>query len=363
MAWNDVPAKDDIALRYQAYYVRLNALRQFLSPLSAQMFETAWDAISSDDMRNFRRSAIAGQVMADLIRALGLDEITEVDIPVGSWFVHSGVTTYAASSNGRQSAFIALSDGQLLEGAVWPDCRITATARANMDGKDDVSLVVGRRISKSRFDLVAAGYRDPIAHFYGTGLSETGNGSHLPSLELPPHGFMNQLPSIGIRDTPDFGTLAYAVADTVKRFSVAVQRQGAWKLLYEKDGKPAHESRHQSLFRLFSHLTFSALDIVLHPNADHGRGPTDLTLALREAVHVAEFKKDNSPGKIVHGLQVQLPRYLESAGTIFGTYIVMCHERTVAEVSEIIRDKNPEDFVIEVFVIDCRRQRSASKAE
>jgi hypothetical protein len=363
VAWNDVPAKDDDALSFQAYYVRLNALRQFLPPLSSQLFEIAWDQMASQKMLEFRRSALAGIVIADLIRALGLDEVTAVDTPVGSWFVHSGVTTYRHQDDGEQMASIDMGDGHVLESVVRPDCRVTSSAAVNMQGEDDVSLVVGRRTSDDRFDLIAAGYRDPIAHLKRATTRGTRSDLHILDRQWTSTAALPRLlPNVRF-EQPDELNLAFAVKDTVDRFALAVQKQGAWKLLHDSNGEPAHETRHQGMFRLFSQLSFGALGIMIHPNADHGRGATDMTLTLHDAVHIVEFKKDSSPAKLLHGLQHQLPHYMSAAGTLFGSYLVMCHEREPEQVTEILDGTvKGSDLAISVYSIDCRPQPSASKA-
>jgi hypothetical protein len=158
---------------------------------------------------------------------------------------------------------------------------------------------------------------------------------------------------------PDAAVLAHAVEDAAKHFITEVQDGGAWKMLYD-NGEPAHEARHQALFRVFAKLAFTGLGILIHPNADHGSGSTDLTLSLGQARHVVEFKKDSAPNKILHGLNIQLPAYMRSAGADFGTYVVMCHTRDPDEVREITGSVG--DPSIFVHTVDCRPRRSASKA-
>ncbi len=361
MAWNGVPAAEDENLSFQAYYVRLNALRQFLSPLGRQMLDAVWESEGSDVMRSFRRSAVIGLVAGDLIRALGLREVTEYPPAIGDWFVHSGVTSYAAASDGNQLATIRLQGGDSITSVVRPECRITNSAAVNMVEQDDVSLVVGRLLSPKKFDLVIAGYRDPLFSLKDTDLLSLSVGQSMLDRLAEENPFPNVLPTVKIESTPDYAALAYAVKDTVERFTEAVEKQGAWRHLYDQNGKPAHETRHQGLFKLFSQLTFGALRISVHPNADHGVGATDLTLDLGEAAHILEFKKDTSTAKILHGLQVQLPRYMDAASTIFGSYVVMCHERDSREVAETIRSAVVPNHVIDTYVVDCRRQTSASK--
>jgi hypothetical protein len=361
VAWNEVPAKDDEHLSIGAYYVRLNALRAFLSPLSVQMFDIGWNVASSSDMKNLHRSALVGMVLADLIRAFSFEEITQAEIPVGSWFVHSGETVYSNYREGRATASIILPDGRTLKSIVRSDCQFTASAIGNMADVDDVSFVVGRRIAAEKFDLVGAGYREALATLRQGRTIELSPSGHLLDRGWDASLLPKVLPSVDV-GIPDDRLLALAVKDTAEFFASAVRDQGAWRMLYGDDGRPAHETRHQSLFRMFSQLTFAALGIGIHPGADHGRGPTDLTLVLRDAVHIVEFKKDTNQSHVLHGLQVQLPLYMQSAGTEMGTYVVLCHSKTDAEATELLRGHLPVGLAIQTFVVDCRPQKSASKA-
>jgi hypothetical protein len=162
VAWNDIPAKDDAFLRIQAYYARINILQQTLSPLSLTVFDSAWESLGSGESREMRRSRFIGEIAADLVRAGALDEAAEVVPDIGRWFVHSGVTSYRGLGGGTQRATIDLPGKVTLNGLMRPECCITNTAMTNMAEDDDVSFVVGRRTSTSKFDLVVAGYRDPL---------------------------------------------------------------------------------------------------------------------------------------------------------------------------------------------------------
>lgn len=361
MAWNEVPAKDDAKFRLQAYYARLNILRQFLSPFSVQVFEESWKAARDQDLGKTARSALVGEISGLLIKSLRPEEVSLMDPPVGGWFVHSGITRYRRDGD-DQVASLVTAGGTTLQGIIRRECVITNSALANMRGEDDVSFILGRRTAQTKFDLVVAGFREAWMHLHGTDrIVEIAARS--PIEQDPKHSLLPYLvPRIQISGITDEQTLAYAVNDTIDRFTRAVEKEGAWRILYDANGKPAHETRHQALFRLFAQLSFVAIGATIQPNADHGRGPTDITLTLNGAVHVIEFKKDTSISKIEHGLKVQLPLYMESAGAMFGSYIVMCHEREKSKVLPIIADAEDSRVVISTYVVDCRKQKSASIA-
>jgi hypothetical protein len=362
-------ARHDPNLHFQAYYARLNALNGILSPLSINLLQLAWETAATQPMQELRRSSTVGMLVADMIRGLDLKEITRYPIEVGEWFTHSGVTRYRMVGKGLKEAKIDLPGNRCLVGTVRRECQITGSAEGNMSGADEISLVVGRLLSETKFDLVVAGYRTPpfmVAAAAGArtfNLSPT-SGNVLDLLTHSPHLHVPQTSYLGISEED---ILSYTIDDTLYRFKRAVEDQGQWRNLYDDSkGHPAPETRHQSLFRLFGTLGFEMLGIQVMPNTDHGSGQTDLTLVLGNAVQVVEFKKDHDRARLVHGLTKQLPKYMRAAGTTVGWYLVMCHDRNPEEVREALASAWDEietdtDLKIGVMTVDCRRQQSASK--
>jgi hypothetical protein len=365
----DLEPRNDPNLEFQAYYARLNALNGILSPLNEKLLQLAWETAATQPMLELRRSTIVGRLVADMIRALDLKEITKYPIKTGEWFTHSGVTRYRSLGKGLKEAKITLPGGGHLVGTVRSECEITRSAEGNMSGADDISLVVGRVLSDSKFDLVVAGYRTPpfmVAAAAGArtiGLSPP-LSNVLDSLTHAPHLHVPQTNFLGVSEED---TRSVAINDTLYCFKEAVEHQGAWKNLYnDGDSGPAPETRHQSLFRLFGTLSFEMFGIQVMPNADHGSGQTDLTLVLGDAVQVVEFKKDHDRARLVHGLTRQLPRYMRAAKATIGWYFIMCNDRDPEEVSESLASawdkiEMGADLKIGLIAVDCRRQQSASK--
>lgn len=365
MAWNEIPAKDDPNLAFQAYYVRPNVLQSVLKPVTRAVFQDIWNVVDADK-GGLRKANFVGDTIADLVRGLGLAEISEMPLSPGDWFTHSGVTRYSPRDAHSDDVTIKTHSGKTIAGVVRHECRITNSASVNMSGSDDVSFVVGRLLTSEKFDLVAAGYREPFAFF--------SRGTDLPRvLDVTQGGDLAQMihnkpwaSRFRVRPgMPDSEVLAIAINDVLESFSAAVGKRGAWKLLYGRDGRPLHESHHQGMFRLFSQLPFGALGIHVEPNVDHGSGPTDFTLRLNDSINIIEFKKGDRKEEIRHGLAVQLPNYMESAGAERGTYVVMCHSRDKEDVYQVLAevvDSDPMLPGIDCCIIDCRPKRSASKA-
>lgn len=365
----ELEARHDPNLKFQAYYARLNALSDILSPLSINLLQLAWDTAATQPMQELRRSATVGMLVADMIRALDLKEITLYPIKIGEWFTHSGVTQYRSLGKGLREAKIDLLGNRHLVSIVRDECQITRSAEGNMSGADEISLVVGRVLSETKFDLVVAGYRTPPFMVAAAAGARTFDLSPVPGnvLDLLTHTPHLHVPHTRYLDMSEEDTLSSAISDTLYRFKEAVEHQGGWKNLYDdnKSG-PAPETRHQSLFRLFGTLSFEMLDIQVMPNADHGSGQTDLTLVLGDAVQVVEFKKDHDQARLVHGLTRQLPKYMRAARTTVGWYFIMCHDRDPEEVRESLAPAwnqidTEVDIQIGLIAVDCRRQQSASK--
>ncbi|GAA2806679.1 hypothetical protein [Saccharopolyspora taberi] len=368
MAWNEIPARDDADLSFQAYYARTNALYGLLPPVSQLVFDQIWESAERSSLVEMKKSALVGCMVADLIRALGLKEITAFEPEVGDWFVHSGVTNYGSLGPGLSEAKIDLASHSI-QGVTRAECNITSTASVNMSGSDDISLVVGRLTSYSKFDLIAAGYREQspgLAKAYQNG-STTGKWLGVTDLSALSMGgeWSSKLLRLDVQGIPDQELLLSAVADAIERFQNAVETQGGWKLLYDDSGNVMHERQHQGMFRMFSRLAFGSLGIQMDLNSDHGSGPTDFTLRLNKSTAIIEFKKDEKLDEMRHGVSVQLPIYMRSAGAAHGFYIVMCHKRDPSEVTEFLARTVRVDSTLEgimLFIIDCRRKISASKA-
>jgi hypothetical protein len=161
--YDGVEACEDPNLFISAYYARLNLLNELLSPMAVETLDLSWKHAGEQEMKELRRSATVGVIVSDLIRALGIREISSGVIAPGQWFVHSDVTYFSRQGYERKQATIKLSDGRSITGIVRRDCEITGTADANMDGRDETSFILGRLQTDSKFDLVVAGNRrDPL---------------------------------------------------------------------------------------------------------------------------------------------------------------------------------------------------------
>lgn len=339
-----------------------------LPPVSKIVFDEIWESANRSDLKLFKKSALLGLILSDMIQALGLREVTEFDAATGDWFVHSGATEYSPSIDGRKRAVIELPS-KLISAIVRPDCEITATASVNMNETDDTSLVVGRMISDSRFDLIAAGYREPSAVIRANSREIALGGESIGTTNLARLAVGDPwsagLLQLDVQGPSDDELLRSTISDTIERFRQAVEDHGAWRLLYDGVGNVMRESQHQGMFKLFSRLTFGSLGIGIDTNTDHGSGNTDFTARYKRSTAIIEFKKDDRIERLRHGFAIQLPTYMKAAQSEIGYYIAMCHKRDPHDVQNILAElaaNTPlSSSAISFVTIDCRRRRSASK--
>jgi hypothetical protein len=364
LTFDEVEPRKDPDLSIQAYYARLNPLSELLSPLSRELLFHVWELTGTREKKELNRSTIVGILVGDLIRALDLREVTSGTVQRGQWFVHTGPTYFTRQGNNRKRAVIMLDDRQITA-VVRSDCEITGTADANMDGKDEISIVIGRLLTDDKFDLVVAGYRHPaimtIPPDTRTIVLGEARGPVLDCLTYRDYPGDVEMRYEGLSDE---AILEMAALDAFDYFKSAVEREGAWKLLYDQADQPAREAWHQELFRLVARFPFAQLGIKIMPGADHGSGATDLTLVLRDAVLIIEFKKDYDLQRIIHGLNVQLPMYMRSASATSGIYAIMCHTRDPDDVAELLSREAahvPDGMWLGVSTVDCRRRKSASR--
>jgi hypothetical protein len=234
-----IEAREDPNLKISAYYARLNALNELLSPLTGDALHRVWEFTASREMKELRRSATVGAIASDLIRALDIKEISHGGIEPGQWFVHSGVTHFARQGYDRKQATIKLSGGHRITGIVRRECEITGTADVNMDGEDEISLILGRLLTASKFDLVLAGYRKHPWLYSSLAPHSIVLGETIGNvIDLADHGA--RLKSLGVilgyKQSEDWQSLAFAVHDTFGRFRRAVEYEGRGFIYTITDG-------------------------------------------------------------------------------------------------------------------------------
>lgn len=124
--------------------------------------------------------------------------------------------------------------------------------------------------------------------------------------------------------------------EMVDEFVRYVENNRGWELLWNEDGSPKRESAVQALFLGIVKHYCRANNIDISREADIGRGPVDFKVSkgyrLRTLLEVKLAKNT----RFWHGLEEQLPKYLESEDIDEGYFlVVMYSDRDVERVSKI----------------------------
>jgi len=151
----------------------------------------------------------------------------------------------------------------------------------------------------------------------------------------------------------------------VDSFAREVSQRNAWRLLHDRaDGsQPSREASVQYLFETCCNLLRGELEVSIDPESDHGAGDLDVCISSGSAATCIELKRA-SHARLRHGLEAQLPRYMEAKGTANGWFVVVVQEPDLdpAEVEQRLASATiPVGLNISVRVIDARPRESASR--
>lgn len=116
--------------------------------------------------------------------------------------------------------------------------------------------------------------------------------------------------------------LANAVARFVDEFRNYVENQRGWRLLWNDQGTPKTEESFQALFMqtVAAHCRANNIDVMAEANI--GRGPVDFRMSVGYRARVLVEAKLARNGRFWHGLERQLPKYLEAEGASEGLFVV-----------------------------------------
>lgn len=139
-----------------------------------------------------------------------------------------------------------------------------------------------------------------------------------------------------------------------------IEDRGSWKLLYQDDGKPAHEPKLQLLLESWLGSWHFDFDVSVDPQANHGAGAVDICLSRGTEAVCIEFKRGEH-SNLEAGLAKQLPKYMRAKGAEIGHYFVIAQDGTDPTLIEKWLTHINKDDRITVWVADGRTQQSASK--
>ena len=159
------------------------------------------------------------------------------------------------------------------------------------------------------------------------------------------------------------------VLDVVTRicdqFKKMIESNGLWRLLYNDNYNPKHESAAQLLFFGLADAYCEANNIDISREVNNGHGPVDFKLSKGYKNKVVVEIKLTSNSQLLHGIEVQLPLYMEQESTDKAIYLIIDngHRKRLENFQDYYNnlDKKSKDK-IPYYLIDGNIQESASKA-
>lgn len=150
-----------------------------------------------------------------------------------------------------------------------------------------------------------------------------------------------------------------------QQFKELVEYNGLSALLFDSTGKQKHESAAQLLFFgiAFSYCQANNLDPIREGN--NGRGPVDFKLSRGAYDKALVEVKLSSNNQLIHGIEKQLPIYMQQERTLKAIYLVIDtgHPVALKHFIDFYNNLSSEQKAkIEYIIIDATLKKSASKA-
>jgi hypothetical protein len=154
--------------------------------------------------------------------------------------------------------------------------------------------------------------------------------------------------------------LAAAVMQFIEEFRNYVENQRGWKLLWNDNGTPKAEDSFQALFMQTVATHCRANNIEVSPEANIGRGPVDFKMSAGYAARVLVEAKLARNTRFWHGLEHQLPKYLEAEGVSQGLFVVCAYKEEdivkLVDINQRVAALNARlPYRIRVVIVDARR--------
>lgn len=150
-----------------------------------------------------------------------------------------------------------------------------------------------------------------------------------------------------------------------QQFKTLIEDNGLHDLLYDGDKKPKHERAAQLLFYGIADSYCVANDIDLSREINNGRGPVDFKLSRGAKDKVVVEVKLTSNGQLKHGIETQLPIYMQQERTCRAIYLIIDngHPKALKNFLDFCNGLEiSQKRKIEVIIIDGTYKDSASNA-
>ena len=165
-----------------------------------------------------------------------------------------------------------------------------------------------------------------------------------------------------------FGDFLGITASIIRQYSLFIEDQGGWYLLWDGANKDKPEHAAQLLFRGVAQSYCRANNISIDAEVNLGRGPVDFKFSngYQKRVHLEVKKMHN--GKFWNGLEKQLPSYMKSDEVQDGWFLALRYRSGKAaenrakelpgRVAVVAKIRN---IKLRYSVVDARPKKAASK--
>ena len=106
-------------------------------------------------------------------------------------------------------------------------------------------------------------------------------------------------------------------------FKTLIENNGLWRLLYDDNCTPKHESAAQLLFFGIADSYCTANGVEISREVNNGRGPVDFKLSKSTLNKVLVEVKLTSNPQLKHGISKQLPIYMKQENTKKAIYLII----------------------------------------
>jgi len=149
--------------------------------------------------------------------------------------------------------------------------------------------------------------------------------------------------------------------DKIKKFKYVLEKRDGYDVFWDKN--KLRKFKEPDVDKMID-LVFASSDFSVDKQVNNGRGPSDIKVSKGSTdCTIIETKLAKNP-QLEKNLQKQLNIYKEANNTANGIYVILYFDNSeLKKVEGILKKLKMTEFISEwIFLIDCRKKISASKA-
>lgn len=250
----------------------------------------------------------------------------------------------------------------------WDDMRSTEL-------RDELNLELGKRVKKKEIVALAKRHPEKVAAWVRAreaegarpyDLARDPNGVYAWSAATSRYAREHPVELPAVTSEAEFLAVIEKIVGAFRHF---VEAGGGWRLLWDGDEEKP-ESAIQLLFHGIAKAYCQANNIVVDREVELGRGPVDFKFSSGYRFRALLEVKKLENGRFWHGLQSQLPSYLDSDQCTAGWLLAVrfrtegvAAERAASGPREVRRTGEELGLDLRWALVDARPKLSASRAE